>query len=51
MREYIVSYRAGTSPYRYNASVYATSAAGAYLQFVWSDRCPGDVRDIEIKAI
>lgn len=49
MREYIIKYKAGTSPYWYTRSLYASGPDEALELFVIRrDLCPYNVRAIEI---
>lgn len=51
MSEYIVSYRAGDSPYWYNVSTYAMREDEAMAWFVNSPACPYNVREVRVKKI
>lgn len=52
LKEFIISYRAGTSPYWYNKSLYAADAAEARELFmVRRDLCPYNVREIKVKGV
>ncbi len=52
VKEYIIGYTAGTSPYRYNVSLYAETKQEAVYNFLTrSDLCPDNVKTVEIVAI
>lgn len=51
MSEYIISYRAGDSPYWYNVSTYALREDEAMAWFVNSPACPYNVREVRVKKI
>jgi len=50
MSEYIISYRAGDSPYWYNMSLYASDPAGAMADFC-RYYCPYNWREIKIEEV
>lgn len=50
LREYIISFTAGTSPYWYKRSLYAYSAEEARELFIIrADLCPYNVREIKVE--
>ena len=50
LREYIISYKAGASPFWYKRSLYAYSAEEARELFtVRVDLCPDNVREIKVE--
>lgn len=51
MREFIIQYKAGTSPFWYSRSVWALSPADALGEFVCGNDCPYNVREIKVQEI
>ena len=51
MKEYKISFTAGTSPYWYNKSFFAYSADEALAEFSRSEFCPYNVREIKVEEI
>ena len=49
IKEFIISIKAGTSPLWYNYSIYAYSEFLALKEFIDSDLCPYNLKEIKIK--